>query len=196
MKRMNKKVIGVAGTNGSGKDTVMGLLRDNHGYLFVSATDLLATELERRGDPTDRQHKAALSAEWRREHGMGVIVKKAYESWKLRAEQYPNGVVVGSLRHPGEVDEVHALDGIVVWVDADAKVRYDRIQSANRGRAIEDAVSFERFLEDEAREMHPSGDAATLDMASVKDRADLFLDNGGEDIAVFQQTVEEKLIKS
>ena len=192
---MNEKVIGVSGTNGSGKDTVMTLLRDHYGYMFVSATDLLGAELESRNQPTDREHKAALSAEWRREHGMGVIVKKAYEVWERHAEQYPGGVVVGSLRHPGEADEIHALDGVVIWVDADARVRYERIQAnaAARGRAAEDAVSFERFQEEEAREMHPVGDAATLDMASVKERADIFLDNGADDFTTFRESAQAAL---
>jgi dephospho-CoA kinase len=191
---MNIQIIGVAGTNGSGKDTVMQLLSNKYEYLFVSATDLLAAELERRGDPTDREHKGALSAEWRREHGMGVIVQKAYEAWEQQASTY-KGVVVGSLRHPGEADAVHELGGTVVWVDADPRVRYERIQAnaSARSRTAEDAVSYEDFLAQEEREMHPIGDAATLDMASVKQRADVFLDNGGDDIESFERSVEQTL---
>lgn len=191
---MKLDIIGVSGTNGSGKDTVMKLLNGKYGYVFVSATDLLAAELERRGEPTDREHKAALSAEWRREHGMGVIVKKAYEFWQAQKDQY-NGVVVGSLRHPGEADAVHEYGGQVVWVDADPRIRYDRIQAnaAARGRAAEDAISFERFQAEEAREMHPTGDAATLDMSSVKAKADIFLDNNGDSIPAFETVVEQAL---
>lgn len=191
---MNIQIIGVAGTNGSGKDTVMQLLSSKYEYLFVSATDLLTAELERRGDPTDREHKSALSAEWRREYGMGVIVQKAYETWEQQATTY-KGVVVGSLRHPGEADAIHELGGTMIWVDADPRVRYERIQAnaIERGRAAEDAVSYEDFLAQEEREMHPVGDAATLDMSSVKERCDLFLDNGGADIDTFQQSVEQTL---
>lgn len=191
---MNLDIIGVSGTNGSGKDTVMKLLNGKYGYLFVSATDLLSAELVRRGEPTDREHKAALSAEWRREHGMGVIVKKAYEFWQGQKDRY-NGVVVGSLRHPGEVDAVHDYGGQVVWVDADPRIRYDRIQAnaAARGRAAEDAISFEQFQAEEAREMHPTGDAATLDMSSVKAKADVFLDNNGDNIPAFETAVEQAL---
>jgi dephospho-CoA kinase len=191
---MNIQIIGVSGTNGSGKDTVMQLLSSKYEYLFVSATDLLAAELERRGDPTDREHKSALSAEWRREHGMGVIVQKAYQTWEQQTSTY-KGVVVGSLRHPGEADAIHELGGTMIWVDADPRVRYERIQAnaAARGRVAEDAVSFKDFMAQEAREMHPIGDVATLDMASVKERCDLFLDNGGDDIATFEASVESVL---
>lgn len=191
----NLRVIGVAGTNGSGKDTVMRFLADNYGYLFVSATDLLTAELELRGEPTDREHKSTLSAEWRREGGMGVIVQKAYEAWQRHPEKF-TGVVVGSLRHPGEADKIHEYGGTVLWVDADQLVRYERIQAnlASRGgRAAEDAISFEQFKNEEAREMHPTGDAATLDMASVKERADIFLDNGGDELTKFQGSIKERL---
>lgn len=191
---MNIQILGVSGTNGSGKDTVMQLLSSKYEYLFISATDLLRDELERRGQPTDRAHKAALSAEWRREQGMGVIVHKAYEAWQQQASTY-KGVVVGSLRHPGEADAIHELGGTMIWVDADPRVRYDRIQlnAESRGRSAEDAISYEQFLAEEEREMHPIGDEATLDMSSVKARCDVMLDNGGDNISDFQRSVEERL---
>ena len=163
-------IIGVGGTNGSGKDTVMRLLADKYNLLFVSATDLLTAELTRDNLPTDRIHKAARAAEWRRESGLGVIVKKAYEAYQTQADKYV-GLVVGSLRHSAEVDEVHALGGKVLWIDADPKLRYERIQANDRGR-VEDRVSFEQFMADEEREMHPVGDEATLNMAVVKEKAD------------------------
>jgi dephospho-CoA kinase len=191
---MNIQIIGVAGTNGSGKDTLMQLLSSKYEYLFVSATDLLTAELEHRGEPTDRAHKAVLSAEWRREHGMGVIVQKAYETWEQQASTY-KGLVVGSLRHPGEADVVHELGGTMVWIDADQHVRYDRIQAnaEARGRAAEDAISFEEFVAQEAREMKPIGDEATLNVSAVKDRCDVFLDNGGDNIMDFELAAEKAL---
>jgi hypothetical protein len=124
---------------------------------------------------------------------MGVIVQKAYETWQQQASTY-NGVVVGSLRHPGEADVLHELGGTMIWLDADPKVRYERISKAVRaGRGSEDNISFEEFLAQEEREMHPVGDAATLNMSAVKERCDIFLDNGGEDIAAFQMNVEKLL---
>lgn len=170
-------IIGVGGTNGSGKDTVMRLLADKYNLLFVSATDLLAAELTRDNLPTDRLHKAELSAAWRRESGLGVIVKKAYETYQSQADKYA-GLVVGSLRHPAENDEIHALSGKVLWIDADPKLRYDRVQVKDRGR-VEDRVSFEQFMAEEEREMHPVGDVATLNVAAVKEKADLTILNEG-----------------
>lgn len=187
-------IFGLSGTNGSGKDTVAQMLVERYGFLFVSATDMFVAELTKRGLPTDRKHKADLSAEWRREFGMGVIVDKGVGIFK-QANPQPAGLVVGSLRHPGEADRIHELGGKVIWVDADAKIRYDRIQhnAELRGRAIEDKKSFEEFLADEQREMTPVGDAATLHMAAVEERADITIFNNGNDIEVFKDQAEKML---
>lgn len=183
------KIIGLAGTNGSGKDTVGHLLADKYGYLFADATTMLGDELTKRGLAHERANKASLSAQWRREHGMGVIVDKAVEAYKKGAYK---GLIVGSLRHPGEADRVHELGGKVLWVDADQRVRYDRITSNSRGR-IEDNKTYNQFVAEEAREMSHSGDAATLNMGAVKERADIFLLNNGNDIEEFKKYTEEKL---
>jgi dephospho-CoA kinase len=175
-------IIGIGGTNGAGKDTVSKLLVEKYGYLWVDATDLLVTELQARGLPLARVNKSALSAEWRREFGMAVIVDKALAIYRAAPAGTYQGLVVGSLRHPGEADRVHELGGIVLWIDADPQVRYQRITSVDRGRSAEDNKSFEDFLADEQREMTPEGDGATLNMAGVKGKADTILWNESSDI--------------
>lgn len=186
-------IFGLGGTNGSGKDTVAKMLEE-YGLLNVSATDLLVAELNQRGLPIDRKHKSALSAEWRRESGMGVIVDKAYEFYKSREGDY-KGFVVGSLRHPGEPDKIHELGGKQIWVDADPKIRYDRIQTNLHERTGTHASegTFEQFLAEEEREMHPEGDAATLNMAGVKERADIFLENNGNNLEAFKEQAKKAL---
>ena len=183
------KIIGLSGTNGSGKDTIAELLRDKYGWLFADATAMFVEELTKRGLPTDRLHKSELSAEWRREFGMAAIVDRAVTMFE--AGSY-NGLIVSSLRHPGEADRVHELGGTVIWVDADARVRYDRITSNNRGR-IEDQKTFEEFQADQEREMTPVGDGATLNIAAVKERADISLLNNGSDIEAFRRDATEAI---
>ncbi len=176
------KIIGLAGTNGSGKDTVGHILAQDHGYLFVSVTDLLRDEARRRGQPAEREVLRAISAEWRQQSGLGVLVDRAVAQYRAGQDRYA-GVVMASLRNPGEADRVHELDGVMVWVDADPRVRYGRIQAnaASRGRAEEDQKTFEQFLAEEAAEMNkPAGDDDTkLNMSAVKERCDVFLDNDG-----------------
>ncbi len=187
-------IIGLAGTNGAGKDSVAEMLVKRHKFYFASATDMLRDELERRGLPTDRKYKSKLSAEWRREYGMAAIVDRAYVFYKDHQDKY-KGMIVGSLRHPGEADRIHELGGKMLWVDADPKVRYQRITSSaqRRGQRAEDNVTYKQFLADEHREMYPEGDEATLHGAAVKERADIFLENNGNDLKNFEDEAEKVL---
>lgn len=171
------RIIGIGGTNGAGKDAVAELLVKKHGFLFAGATEMFVIELGKRGWPTDREHKAKLSAEWRREFGMAVVVDRGVEMFQAAPPGKYSGLVVGSLRHPGEAERVHELGGTMLWIDADPKIRYQRIRSANRGRGSEDDKTFEEFLAEEKREMTPVGDAATLNMTAVKELCDLTLMN-------------------
>lgn len=185
------KIIGLSGTNGSGKDTVGHMLTERHGYLFISLTDMLRKEAGKRGQESSREVLRTISAEWRRESGLGVLIDKAIEHLEELDADY-RGLVVASLRNPGEADKIHELGGVVVWTDADAKVRYDRIQThaAERNRYDEDHKTFEQFCEEEAAEMTTTGDSATLNMSAVKDRADIFVTNDGDDIEAFKNEAE------
>lgn len=189
----NLEVIGLGGTNGSGKDTVGAMLAERHGYLFVSVSDLLRDELKKRGLPPSRQHMRELSAEWRRESGLGMLVAKGYELYLTQKDKY-SGVVMASLRNSGETDQIHHLNGKTIWVDADPRIRYERVQSRGGIRSIDDHKSFEEFLSEEDIEMTPSGDEATLNMTAVRDKSDLILFNDGNDINAFKDHAEEKLM--
>lgn len=188
--------IGLSGTNGAGKDTVAGLLAAEHGFLFISVTEALRDELRRRGLPVDREHLRALSAEWRREFGLGVLVDRAVQRYdKLPIGAY-KGLVIASLRNPAEADRVHELGGVVAWIDADPKVRFARIRAnaASRDRAGEDDKTFEQFLAEEKAEMYRSGDEATLDMSGVKALADMTLMNDTADHDQLAKQVIETFI--
>lgn len=184
------KIIGIAGTNGAGKDTVGMILQEGHGYLFVSVTDVLRAELKRQGFPVDREHLRELSASWRREFGYGVLIDRAMDVYNDQPAGKYKGVAIASLRNPFEVDRIHELGGVVWWLDADPLLRFTRIRAnaAQRARAEEDEKTFEQFLAEEKAEMFSSGDAATLNMSAVRDRADITID-GGIDLKLVRQEV-------
>lgn len=186
-------LIGLSGTNGSGKDTVGYMLAERHNFLFISVTDLLREEARSRGDEPSREVLRTISAEWRRESGhLGVLIDKAVEQYDRVASDFPGGLVIASLRNPGEATRLHELGGTVIWTDADQRVRYERIiaHAAERNRYDEDHKTFEQFCAEEAAEMTSSGDAATLNMSGVKDQADIFVTNNGTDITAFKNEAE------
>lgn len=175
---MKMTLIGISGTNGAGKDTVGHILDERFGYVFKSVTDALREEAKRRGLEPARENLREVSADWRREFGLAVLVDKTIEQ-EREAVKGRTGLVIASLRNPAEADRVHELGGIVLWIDADPRIRYDRVQAnaASRDRAAEDNKTFEQFLAEEEAEMHRNGDAATLDMSAVRDRADKIVMN-------------------
>lgn len=184
------KLVGISGSNGSGKDSIGNLLAERHQWLFVSVTELLRAEAAQRGWPIERDSLRTISAEWRRKDGLGVLVDRAVEMYDQQ-ELHFRGLAISSLRNPGEANRVHELGGTVVWVDADPRVRYDRIYS--RQRTAEDDKTFEEFLAEEAYEMRQSGDSATLDMSAVKSRSDMTITNNGTDLEAFMDSADKQL---
>lgn len=86
---------------------------------------------------------------------------------------------------------MHDLGGQIVWVDADPKVRYERI--VPRLRSNEDRKTYDEFLTEEQIEMEHSGDEATLSISAVKKLADITLENNGSDLEVFKDAAEKSL---
>lgn len=197
---MDKKlqIIALAGTNGSGKDTVGALLAERHSFYFFSLTELMRIELRKRGLPVIRENTRMISAEWRRESGLATLVDRSMDVFEQAGglQKYA-GFVMSSLRNPYEADRVHELGGAVAWIDADPKTRYKRIQDnkAMRGRAGEDDKTYEQFLQEEQDEMHPpkGADEAVLNGAAVKDRADIFLFNDYATLDELDAHIVEKL---
>lgn len=175
------KIVGIAGTNGAGKDALGELLAERQGYYFHSVSELLREELRNQGKPVTRENQAALSKQWRNESGDdGIMFQKAIDRYVAQKDQNGwKGLALVNARHPGEAATIHKNGGVMVWVDADQHTRYARVVGANRGRAAEDQVTFEQFKADEDREMYPPADApaGTLNMAAVRDVADIKIMN-------------------
>ncbi len=184
------KIIGIAGTNGSGKDTVGQILQEDWGYLFVSVTDILRDELKKRNKPIKRENMRELGDQWRREFGLAVLVDKAIEIFNSEAQKY-KGLVISSIRNIGEVEQIHRLGGVMVWVDAEPEIRYKRITSRNR--SAEDSKTYEEFLREEQDEMNVYGDEATLAVGEVKKLCDEFIENNSNDKEKLKLTIEQDL---
>ena len=119
---------------------------------------------------------------------------KALDQFQNEKDQY-SGLVIASLRNPGEADRVHELNGIMLWIDADPKTRYDRIQknSASRNRADEDNITYDKFLAEEEAEMKSadSDNKTLLSMSEVKDKCDHILDNSADTYDLLTKTIDQ-----
>lgn len=183
-------IIGIAGTNGSGKDTVGQVLAEDYGWLSISVSDYLREEARKRGQPIEREVLRNISTEWRKQFGLGVLVDKAVKEFKESGDKYA-GLVIIPMRNPGEAQRIKDLGGKLIWVDAEPKIRYQRIYS--RARSPEDAKTFEQFLAEEQAEMDHSGDETTLSLSGVKAKADIFIENNSNNLEDFKTEVKTAL---
>jgi dephospho-CoA kinase len=184
------KLIGIAGTDGSGKDSLGHFLRDDYGWYFISVTDLLRDEARKRGMALARSTLKLISAEWRAKEGLGVLVSHAVTEYKRLNKEYA-GLVIASLRHPGEADAVHKLKGRVVWLDAPIQLRYQRAVTRNKG--TEDRVTFQEFKAEEEAQMQHNGDETTLNLSGVKAKADIFITNDTDNLEDFRRSAQKAL---
>ncbi len=137
-------IIGITGTLGSGKGTVVDYLKAK-GYKHYSMSGFISEEIVRRGLPVNRDTMTSVGTDLRHLHGPDYLT----DSLLKRAEAEGGNVVIESLRAPAEV-EYMKKHGASVWaVDADVKVRYERIMAR---KSEKDVVSFEKFVSDEERE--------------------------------------------
>ncbi len=165
-------IIGIAGTIGSGKGTVVEYLSEKKGFAHYSSSGLLKEMLEAKGEFVDRDAMARIAREIRKEDPNGVP-KLTYE--RLKKDNPPNAVME-ALHTIGEAEFVRSIGGIILGVDADVAVRYARI--TKRG-SVKDGVSFEKFAEQAKREDDGGSDASGHNIRGVMRNADYTIVNNG-----------------
>ncbi len=182
------EIIGISGTNGAGKDTLAALRHEREGAEHVSLSDILRRELTMLGVPLERENLMNLSRQWRDESGdYGILATRTIQRYlgdKAVASTL-SGLSIVSVRHPDEARRIKEADGKIFWVDADPKLRYERIQSGGRNR-IDDRKSFEEFVAEERREISPvNSDPASVNLGEVSRIADVKIENNFDDESAY-----------
>lgn len=171
------EIIGLAGTNGAGKDTLGDLRLERHNARKVSLSDILRIEADKRGLSHERGNLSGISVEISSKLGAGALSAMTIHNFHKTRTPDEAGLSIVSIRRPDEARAIQEAGGALLWIDADREIRYQRIVEGNRGR-IDDVVTFEEFCAQEDKEMHPRGDDPfALNMAGVRDMADIHLIN-------------------
>lgn len=165
-------VVGVTGTLGAGKGTVVEYLVRVKGFVHFSVRGYLTKLIQEKGEIVNRDSLTHTANELRKEHGPAYIIEELYA---LAAATGKN-CIIESIRTPGEISSLRIQKSFVLLaVDADIKKRYYRITMRN---SETDNIDFETFQSNEQREMH-SDDPNKQNLAECIRQADHVLSNNG-----------------
>ncbi len=179
-------IIGITGTLGAGKGAAVTYLVKQKGYIHYSARAFLAEEMTKENIAINRDSMIAFANELRQKYGARYVFDQLYQ----KAEKDIKPAVIESIRTVGEAESLKQKGGILIAVDADMSKRYDRIHG--RGSVL-DQVSFEKFKEQESREMY-SIDSHKQSIGTVMQMADYTIENNGT-LDEFQAEIERVLQK-
>ncbi len=138
-------IIGITGTNGAGKGTVVDYLVKEWGFEHLSVSGFLTQMLKKEGKQVNRDNMRKIANKIRAEFGADFIVKTLFK----KAKKKQKNTIIESIRNPTEAEFLKSQGGYLFAVDASPQKRYQRIKL----RASEkDMVSFEEFKAQEKKE--------------------------------------------
>ena len=139
-------IIGITGSIGAGKGVVTDFLKEK-GLNHYSVRDFLVEEIKKWGMPVNRDSMVTIANELRKNNSPSYIVEQLYE----KAKKENKDCVIESIRTLGEIEALRKKEAFfLISIDADPEIRYKR--TIKRG-GEKDSISFEKFIQDEKREL-------------------------------------------
>lgn len=180
------RIIGITGTLGAGKGTVVEYLLKNKGFRHFSVRGFITEKIKEKGLPVNRDNMVVVANELRRIHGPAYITDRLYDM----AVKDGGDSVIESIRTTGEIESLREKPRfLLLAIDADPEIRYKRI----RKRASEtDDITYETFLENEKREMD-NPDPGKQNLRACMEAADITLTNNGSRQELFDKV--ENMLK-
>lgn len=187
------KLIGLAGTGGAGKDAAAGLLCTMFGMQNLSTSEALRaiTRHLYHAEPTYnpvRDQMYQVGTYIRTQIDPATLVKLCI----LQAQvlQLPRAIITG-LRSVGEAEAIRAAGGLIVGIDADARIRYDRMLA--RARDADAQKTLEEFLKQDRIENRGISDAGPgRGIQAIIDGADVVIQNN-TDLEALQLELKNKV---
>jgi len=179
-----KKIIGIVGETGSGKDTFCDYLKKIKRNVFVFRFSQPLTEaLSIFFDEVKKEDQQWLAPALRERFGNNILG----EAIKKKIKNIKRGIIIlNGIRAFEEAKMIKNLGGKIVYITADSKTRWQRIQ--NRGEKKDDKVSYQKFLKMEKA-------ASEILISEMGRKADFRIENNGskEDLYRSIKTVLNKI---
>jgi dephospho-CoA kinase len=182
-------IIGIAGTIGAGKGTVVKYLKSK-GFVQYSSSKSLGELVEKEGNPRTRDFLSPMATRLQKEYPGGVVEKNYRE--KYLAER-PENAIFEAIHRQSEANFLCSVGGIIIGVDADLGTRYQRTKLRNEG--AKDQNSFDDFKKQAHIEDEGGGDTTRdNNIRAVIGSADAILTNDSTPEELYAK-VEEALQK-
>ncbi|MDR1926340.1 MAG: dephospho-CoA kinase [Endomicrobium sp.] len=178
-------IIGLTGSNCSGKDTIAEYIVKEHEYKHCSLSDVIREIMKEENIETTRENLIAFGTKLREKNGYGFLARKALEKIELNNSKY----CITSIRHPDEVKELKKRkDFVLINVDSPMNIRFERMQRRNRQG---DPQIFEKFIELEEKEYRNKG--AGQQLKETMKMADITFINDSNDMKTLEVKIDELL---
>ncbi len=146
---MKKIIIGLTGEIGAGKDTFCDhIAKISQGPVFsLKFSDPLSEVLKVFFNEVSREDQQWLAIMLRERFGKDILAKAMLK----KVNSIDKGIILlNGIRYWQEYDMMKDLGGTMIYITADSKLRWQRLQK--RGEKKDDNVSYEKFLELEKSE--------------------------------------------
>ena len=165
------KIIGITGTIGAGKGTIVEYLVKKYGFKHYSVRNYLIEEAKKQNLPLNRDTYVMIANKLRKIHSPSFIIDELYKEAFLNG----NDAIIESIRTEGEIASLRKKEDFTLWaVDADPKIRYERIVAR---KSETDQISFDTFLSNEQREMNAEDPTKQNLAACIRNADVVFLNN-------------------
>lgn len=167
-------IIGVTGTIGAGKGTVVEYLKSK-GFVQYSSSKTLGELVEKEGNPKTRDFLSPMATRLQQEYPGGVVEKNYREKFLV---EKPEHAVFEALHRQSEANFLKSIGGKIFGVEADFETRYARTVLRNEGE--KDRVGYEEWVAQARLEEEGGGDATRdNNIRAVIDEADFVVTNNG-----------------
>lgn len=182
--------IGITGTLGSGKGTIVDYLVRQKGFTHFSVREFLLNEIRERQLPENRDSMVIVANELRKQNSPSFITDQLYEKSLIQNKN----AIIESIRTPGEAESLRSKGEFYLFaVDADPKIRFERIKLRN---SETDHIDFDTFIANEKREMTAT-DPNKQNLKKCREMADFVFYNDGsrDDLKQAVEQVIKKIIQ-
>jgi len=163
-------IIGISGMPAAGKDTVSEYLEQKEGYNHISLSEILRGIVKAEGMEVNLENLTKAGNLLTREYNNHYLAQKA-----MQRVRRGRNTVISSIRQPGEIEYLRSRkDFYMVFVDADIKIRFERLKLRDREG---DSKTLKEFRQIEKKQL--DGKDGGMNLLECKKKSDFVLTNDG-----------------